>query len=309
MSQELQIVEVGPRDGLQNEARVFSTAEKVHFVERLIAAGLKRIEVASFVSPTRVPQMADCDALLAALPRAPGIRYGGLVLNQRGLERALAAGVDEINFVVLSTESFSRRNSGMAIADALSLAKSITVETHRAGKQVTLMLAAAFGCPYEGEVPGDRIADLVSCLAAVGPDEIALADTIGVAVPTAVRTLVGIATNVAAGIRLRCHFHNTRNAGYANAVAAYEAGVQSIDASLGGIGGCPFAPGAMGNIATEDVIYMLHRMGVSMEFNQDALIAGSQWLEAVMGRSLPSMLPRAGRFPQSRSFHCDAEKR
>jgi hydroxymethylglutaryl-CoA lyase len=282
----LEIVEVGPRDGLQNEDAVLDVAARVAYIEALAAAGLRRIEAVSFVHPARVPQMAGAEAVMAAVPRPDGVRYSGLVLNRRGMERAVAAGVDEINMVV--------------VAEAIRATAGIAAAARDAGLRVTLTVGAAFGCPFEGEVRPERVTDIVRQCTEAGVNEVALADTIGVAVPRDVRTLAGAVRGVT-DAPLRCHFHNTRNTGYANALAAIEAGVTALDASSGGIGGCPFAPAATGNIATEDLLYALDRSGIGTGIDMAALLAASAYVEQRLGHANPALLGRAGMFPALRS--------
>jgi hydroxymethylglutaryl-CoA lyase len=241
--------------------------------------------------------MADAEAVMAALPRPAGVSYIGLVLNRRGFDRALAARCDEVNYAVVATDTFSKRNQGATTEEGLRLHDDICAAARAAKVPYTVTIAAAFGCPFEGEVPEARIAEIARRLAAGRPDEIALADTIGVAAPTAVTRLVAAVWAVAPGIPLRVHFHNTRNTGIANVYAAVEAGVAAIDASIGGIGGCPFAPAATGNVGSEDVVYMLERMGVRTGIKVDALIDAAKWLEGRLGRKVPAMLTRAGVFP------------
>ncbi|MFG1948533.1 hydroxymethylglutaryl-CoA lyase [Nonomuraea sp. NPDC048826] len=292
------VVEVGPRDGLQNEPTVLGTSTKVAYIERLIRAGARRIEAVSFVHPRRVPQMADAEAVMAAVPRDAGVSYIGLVLNRRGLDRALAAGVDEVNYVVITTETFSRRNQGMGVEASLAAWHDIAAAARAAGVRVSLTVSAAFGCPFEGEVPSERVREIVERSLATPADELALADTIGVGVPRQVRDLADLVARTAPGTPLRMHFHNTRNTGYANALAAVESGVRVLDASAGGIGGCPFAPAATGNIATEDLIYALHRSGVRTGLDLDATAAAGTWICERLGKSEPpAMLGRAGSFP------------
>lgn len=299
MADAVRIVEVAPRDGLQNESVVFDTDAKVELITRAVAAGIDRVEVASFVNPQRVPQMADAEAVCARLPR-DGAGWIGLVLNDRGFDRALAAGLPEINVVVVVTETFSQRNQGMGTADAVAYAGRVIERAHDAGIRVGVTLSAAFGCPYEGEVPLDRLVEVAARVAAAGPDELALADTIGAAVPPDVRARLAAVRAVLPGpTAVRCHFHNTRSTGLANAAAAVEAGVDALDASLGGIGGCPFAPGATGNIPTEDLVHMLDRMGVRTGVDLDGLLAAIPWLEQRLGRPVPGQLSRAGAFPRS----------
>ena len=298
-----EIVEVAPRDGLQNEKAVVATADKVELVYRAAAAGARRIEAVSFVNPRAVPQMADAEALMERLRRDPGLRargvsLGGLVLNRRGVDRALAADVDELNFVVVATETFNRRNQGVGVDETLAQLFAIRPLARSRGVPLTVTIGAAFGCPFEGEVPEDRIADLAGRLAEAAVDEIALADSIGVADPLAVERRIALVRRAAPGIPLRCHFHNTRNTGLANAYAAWRAGATSLDASIGGIGGCPFAPAATGNIPTEDTVYMFERMALRTGYDLAALIDAAAWLGGVLGaRQLPGMVSRAGPFP------------
>jgi len=293
----VEIVEVAPRDGLQNEAAVLPTADKLELIGRSVAAGARRVEVASFVNPARVPQLADAEDVVAGLPPAEGVTFVGLVLNRRGLERALASGLPEVNYVLFATDEFSRRNQGFDTAGSLAVWAEVAAASRAAGVRATLTVSAAFGCPYTGEVEPARVAGLVEQAAAAGPDEIALGDTIGAGVPTQVRELVAAVRAAAPGVRLRCHFHDTRNTGLANAYAAVLAGVQALDASTGGIGGCPFAPAATGNVPTEDLVWMLERMGVSTGLDVGRLIATSSWLADRLGRPLPALLGRAGVFP------------
>lgn len=301
MTRRIEIVEVGPRDGLQNEPTVLGTPIKVEFIGRLIAAGVRRIEVASFVSPRKVPQMADAEELVSSLPRRSEVTCIGLVLNRRGFERAVAAGCNEIGMVVVASDTFNQRNQGVTTAQSVAAWLEIAAAAHAAGVRAQVTLSAAFGCPFEGEVPAARVVDLAREVAAGNPCEIALADTIGVAVPTQVNELVARVGGAVPGIPLRCHFHNTRNTGLANAVAAVEAGISTLDASLGGLGGCPFAPAATGNIPTEDLVYLLERMGFSTGLDLERLIAASRWMESQLGRPVPGMLVKAGGFPRART--------
>jgi hydroxymethylglutaryl-CoA lyase len=294
----VEIVEMAPRDGLQNEATLLSTADKVELVERAVGAGARRIEVTSFVNPARVPQMADADEVMAAVPRRPGLRYAGLVMNERGLDRALSGGVDEVDVVVVATDTFCRRNQGVSTAEAAALAATLVARAREAGVFSTVTVAAAFGCPFEGEVSEDRLREVLGQVADAGPDEVALADTIGVAVPSQVTARLGIAATATGGdVPLRLHLHDTRHTGVANAVAAHAAGVGTLDASIGGAGGCPFAPNATGNVATEDLVYLFDRMGVSTGLDLAALTATTGWLEDRLGKRLPGALLRAGGFP------------
>ncbi|WP_198346366.1 MULTISPECIES: hydroxymethylglutaryl-CoA lyase [Nocardioides] len=293
----MEIIEVGPRDGLQNEQVLVSTEDKIELISRSIDAGLRRIEATSFVHPQRVPQMADAEAVMAGVPRRADVSYIGLVLNRRGFDRALAAGVDEVNCVVVASETFSRRNQGMSVADSVQVVGDLAEESRAAGLGLSVTLATAFGCPFEGEVPETTVVELARQVHAFGVDEIALADTIGVGVPAQVSRLAGGVAAAAPGAVLRCHFHNTRNTGYANAVAALDAGVTVLDASTGGIGGCPFAPDATGNIATEDLVYLLDRSGVGTGVDLERLIGTARWLSGVLGETVPGQLARAGGFP------------
>ena len=298
----IEIVEVGPRDGLQSESQVLPTATKVEFVGRLLRAGLRRIEVASFVNPKRVPQMADAEAVLAALePQAAQAQFIGLVLNRKGFERARAARCIEVGMVIAASESFSQRNQGSSIDEAVDAWLDIAPAAHAAGMRAQITISTAFGCPFEGEVPVERVVRLAKRVAAAGPDEIAVADTIGVAVPTQVSTLVAALNSALPGVKLRAHFHNTRNTGLANAYAALESGVSALDASCGGIGGCPFAPAATGNIPTEDLIYMLHRMGIETGVQLPALLDTSRWLQQALDHAVPGMVVKAGLFPRNQT--------
>ncbi|MCB0975489.1 MAG: hydroxymethylglutaryl-CoA lyase [Actinobacteria bacterium] len=295
--EQVTFVEVSPRDGLQSDDAMVSTADKVELITRLVSAGLTRIEAVSFVNPKRVPQMADAEAVMARLPRIDGVSYIGLVLNRRGFDRALAAGVDEVNSVVVVTDTFSQKNQGMPTAESVNTWADIAGPARDAGLFSSVTVSAAFGCPYEGAVSAARVREVIEAVAQSAPDEIALADTIGAATPNMVRERIAIAQEVAPNIALRCHFHNTRNTGLANVLAAVEAGVSVIDASLGGIGGCPFAPAATGNIPTEDTAYMLEGMGISTGLDLGALIDLTAWLEGVVAHAAPGMLAKAGLFP------------
>lgn len=294
------IVEVGPRDGLQNEAADISTGVKVEFIRRAVDAGIRRIEVASFVNPKRVPQMADAEAVMQSLPRRAGVRYIGLVLNRAGFDRAAAAGCEEIGMVVFTTDAFNQRNQGVTSLESMRTWRGISAAAQAAGIRAQLTISAAFGCPFEGEVAPDRVVELAREAAEGAPFEIAIADTIGVGVPGQVADLFGRVAAALPGMTLRGHFHNTRNTGLANAYAAVIAGAQVLDASLGGIGGCPFAPAATGNIPTEDLIYMLGRMGYETGVELDQAIATASWVEQQIGHAVPGMLVKAGPFPGAR---------
>lgn len=294
----VEIVEMSPRDGLQNEATLLSTEDKVDLVRRAVQAGARRIEVTSFVSPTRVPQLADAAEVLAALPRDTGVRFAGLVMNRRGLERALEAGVDEIDVVVVATDTFCGRNQGMTTRQACETAGALVADARAAGVFATVTIGAAFGCPFEGEVPEARLREVIDRVVATGPDEVSLADTIGVAVPSEVTTRLQLAREVAGdALPLRLHLHDTRHTGVANAVAAVNAGVTTLDASIGGAGGCPFAPQATGNVSTEDLVYLFDRMGLPTGLDLARTIEAAAWLEQRLARVLPSALLRAGGFP------------
>jgi isopropylmalate/homocitrate/citramalate synthase len=289
------VVEVGPRDGLQNEPDVLAPEVRAELVRRLASSGLGVIEAASFVDPRRVPQMAGAEEVVAALDRASGVVYAGLALNERGYDRLAVAGLDEARFSFGATESFNQRNQNASVQESLEAATRIVARGRADGIRTAVTISVAFGCPFEGEVDEGRVLELAAEVADAGPDTLLLADTIGVGVPGQVRRLVSAAA--ALGVQLGGHFHNTRNTGYANALAALEAGASVLDASVGGLGGCPFAPNATGNIATEDLVYLLEREGVETGIDLDALIAVSEWLESVLGRRLEGQVYRAGPFP------------
>ncbi|MEX0735486.1 MAG: hydroxymethylglutaryl-CoA lyase [Steroidobacteraceae bacterium] len=296
-AKQIGIVEVGPRDGLQNESAAVSTAVKVDFIRRAVDAGLRRIEAASFVNPQRVPQMADAEAVMKTLPRREGVRYIGLVLNRAGFDRAAAAGCEEIGMVVFTTDEFNRRNQGVGSAESIRTWREISSAAQAAGIRAQVTISAAFGCPFEGEVPVQRVVEIARELAGGAPFEIAIADTIGVGVPGQVTEIFGRVAEALPGMSLRGHFHNTRNTGLANAYAAVMAGAEVLDASLGGLGGCPFAPAATGNIPTEDLIYMLSRMGIETGVDLERAIATARWIEQHIGHAVPGMLVKAGSFP------------
>lgn len=287
------IREVGPRDGLQNEHEVVPPETRAELVRRLAEAGLRRIEAASFVNPERVPQMAGAEEVVAGLEQ-DGVVYAGLALNERGYERLRETGLGEVSFALAATESFSRRNAGASVEESIAAAEAIVESARVDGIRTSLTISVAFGCPFEGPVPPDRIMEIAERLAATEADELVLADTIGVASPTQVRSLLERVATL--GKPVGGHFHNTRNTGYANAYAALEAGVSVLDASVGGLGGCPFAPKATGNVATEDLAYLLEGEGVGTGVDLDALIAVSEWLEQLLGRQLEGYVYRAGPF-------------
>ena len=299
----IQIVEVGPRDGLQNEKTVLDPAVRADFVRRLEAAGARRIEAVSFVHPKYVPQMAGAEEVMAALPPAPGHSRIGLVLNGRGYDRALGTGVDEVNVALSATDGFGLKNQGLSVDQQVGMLADImagraNAPSERVGSpSLSATISCVWGCPFDGEVGTDQVADLVGRIAALGVAEIALADTIGVGDPWSVTQKIEAARAAAPEAVLRLHFHDTRNTGLANAYAAVEAGVDVLDASVGGIGGCPFAPGATGNIATEDLVYMLERAGFPTGFDLDALIETARWIGQAIGRPTPSALSRAGPWP------------
>jgi len=294
-------VEVGPRDGLQNEKTVLPTATKLELIARALAAGVKRIEVASFVHPERVPQMADAEAVVEALPEREGVRYIGLALNARGVERALNTKVHEVGAVCATTDAFAQVNQGQTSEESLAVATEIVRAARAGGRLGQITISAAFGCPFEGEVAPARVLDMAKRAAESRPIEIALADTIGVAVPGQTSELVMRVKDAIAPIPVRAHFHNTRSTAVANVWAAVEAGASAVDASIGGLGGCPFAPKSTGNVASEDVAYLLQRSGVETGLDLAKLIETVDWLSGVLGRSLPGMVSRAGVFPKPRS--------
>lgn len=295
MAASVRLYDVGPRDGLQNEPDVLAPGVRVELVARLVAAGLRAVEVASFVDPRRVPQMAGAEDVVAALPPADDVVYAGLALNERGYERLAGTGLGEMRFSFGATESFNTRNQNASVEQSLELAGRIAERARVDGIRSTLIVSVAFGCPFEGRVDESRVLELAETLAEARPDVLMLADTIGVAVPSQARRLVeGIGK---LGVPTGGHFHNTRSTGYANALAALEAGASVLDASVGGLGGCPFAPKATGNVATEDLVYLLEGEGVTTGIDLDALVDVSRWLEGVLGRQLEGQVYRAGVFP------------
>ena len=296
-NRNITIVEVGPRDGLQSEPEILPTESKVTFIEKAIDAGIRRLEVASFVHPKLVPQMADAEALLEKLPQHDDVSYIGLIMNERGLDRALTTKVHEIGMVVVASDTYNRKNQGCSTNDSVTAWHKIGAKAKSAGLRANVMISSAFGCPYEGEVKVDRVVELAKQVVDAGPAELGIADSIGVAVPDQVSELLGRVEEVIGDIPLRCHFHNTRNTGLANAQAAVVTGVTYHDASIGGIGGCPFAPAATGNIPTDDLLYMLDRSGVETGVSLQKIIDVSRWLEQELGRGVPALLPKAGGFP------------
>ena len=302
----ISIVEVAPRDGLQGEPRPVPTDTKLELIRRAIDCGIRRLEVTSFVNPRRVPAMADADEVVRRLPRRDDVSFIGLVLNSKGLARALAAGVDEVGMVVIATDTYNRRNQGVPTFESVIEWERMAREAKSAGVRTTVMISSAFGCPYEGEVAPSRVIEIAERLLAAEPDELSVADTIGAAVPAQVTDLVGGLRELAPGLPLRIHLHNTRNMGLANAQAAIEAGVTSIDASIGGIGGCPFAPAATGNIPTDDLLYLLDRSGIASGVSLEKVIETSTWLGEVLGHDVPAMLPKAGTFPGGARDHASS---
>jgi hydroxymethylglutaryl-CoA lyase len=305
MSRKITIVEVGPRDGLQNEKAILEPAVRADLVNRLEAAGARRIEAVSFVHPKYVPQMAGAEEVMVALPHEPGRSRIGLVLNGKGYDRALGTSVDEVNVAMSATDGFGLKNQGLTVDQQVQMLADIVAGRANAAAEpgatpsLSATLSCVWGCPFDGEVGVDQVADLVGRIAGLGIEEIALADTIGVGDPWSVTRKVEAARKAAPDATLRLHFHDTRNTGLANAYAGVEAGIDVLDASVGGIGGCPFAPGATGNIATEDLVYMLERAGFETDYDLDALIGTARWIGEQIGRPAPSALSRAGGWPGS----------
>lgn len=290
----IEIVDVGPRDGLQNEDATLSPEKRAELCDRLAEAGVRRVEAASFVNPRLVPQMAGAEEVMSEIKRKPGTSYAGLVLNEKGYERAIEAGVDEARYSFPVTDTFAERNQNTTVADATSLAERLVERARLDGVRVSITLSAAFGCPFEGRVEPKTVLGIARRVCAAKPDEIVLADTIGVGVPKGVRELVR--ETLALGVTVGCHFHDTRNTGIANAVAAVEAGATVLDASVGGTGGCPFAPKATGNISTEDLVYLLHGMGYKTGIDLEVLIQCAKWLSEQLGKELPGQVHKAGNF-------------
>ena len=296
----IELVEVGPRDGLQNEPDIIPTASKLALISRMIGYGARRLEVASFVHPQRVPQMADAEAVIAGLPDRADCTYVGLVLNKRGVLRALATreggarGIDQLGCVVVASDTFGQKNQGQTIAEGIAETRAMLRFARAEGIRAQVTISAAFGCPFEGAVKHETVLKIAEAIAEEAPEEIALADTIGVGTPWEAGELFGKLGKLLGGkIPMRAHFHNTRGTGIANAWEAWKAGVRVFDASLGGLGGCPFAPRATGNIATEDLIYMMARSGVDTGIDLAAAIAANKWFGQVLGRELPSAVARA----------------
>ena len=296
----IELVEVGPRDGLQNEPDIISTRSKLELIERMLGFGARRLEVASFVHPARVPQMADAEDVIAGLPDRADATYIGLALNKRGVMRGIATreggkrGIDQIGCVLVASDTFGQKNQGQTIAEGIAENRDMIRFAKAEGMRAQITISAAFGCPFEGEVKPETVLQIAEEMAAEAPEEIALADTIGVGTPAQVSDLFGKLGELLGGkIPMRAHFHNTSGTGIANAWAAYQAGVRIFDASLGGLGGCPFAPKATGNIATEDLIYMMEHSGIDSGVDLEAAITTNHWFAEKLGRQLPSMVARA----------------
>ncbi len=296
---KISILEVGPRDGLQSEPEILPTEVKKEFITRTIDAGIKQIEVTSFVHPKKVPQMADAEKLVESLPENNDVTYIGLIMNQRGFERARDCGIDEVGMVIVSTDTYNMKNQNVVTQESIDNWLSIAAEAKSAGIRTSVVIACSFGCPYEGEIDPEHIASIAEKVLKGKPDVLGLADSVGVAVPSQIKKTFSLIKELAPSIPLRTHLHNTRNTGLANAAAAVEAGVSIIDASTGGIGGCPFAPRATGNIPTDDLLYMLDRSGVETGVDLRQVVKTTDWLEEQLGRSVPAMVPKAGIFPEN----------
>ena len=293
LPRHVRIVEVGPRDGLQNEAALIGTANKIAFIDKLSAAGYSTIEVTAFVSPKWVPQMADATAVLAGITRRPGVRYTALVPNMTGLTRARDAGIEEIAIFAAASETFSRRNINQSIDESLTTYGEVTRAALAAGMRVRAYLSTVFGCPFEGEVPISTVATITRRLIAMGAHEVALSDTIGIAHPGQIGPVLDAVTKDVPLPQIAMHFHDTRGTALVNVYAALEAGVTTFDASAGGLGGCPYAPGATGNLATEDLVYMLDGLGVASGVRLTDVMAASALIEPLVGHPLPSRVYRA----------------
>ena len=296
---KISILEVGPRDGLQSEPEILPTEVKKEFITRTINAGIKQIEVTSFVHPKKVPQMADAEKLVESLPENDDVTYIGLIMNQRGFERARDCGIDEVGMVIVSTDTYNMKNQNVVTQESIDNWLSIAAEAKSAGIRTSVVIACSFGCPYEGEIDPEHIASIAEQVLEGKPDVLGLADSVGVAVPSQIKRTFSLVKELAPSIPLRTHLHNTRNTGLANAAAAVEAGVSIIDASTGGIGGCPFAPSATGNIPTDDLLYMLDRSGIETGVDLRQVVKTTDWLEEQLGRAVPAMVPKAGIFPEN----------
>ncbi len=298
LPQRISLREVGPRDGLQNEAPV-PTAAKVALIDALSHTGVGRIEAVSFVHPSAIPQMADADDVWARIERVDGVRYSALVPNLKGAERALASGFGEVEVVVSASDTHNRKNVNRSTAESLDAISEVISRAHDAGATVQVIVSTAFGCPYEGEVPESRVVEVTGRAIRDGADSVSFGDTTGMATPSRVTRLVGELRSAYADIPLNLHFHNTRGTGLANVLAALQLGVDDFDASIGGLGGCPYAPGATGNVCTEDLVHMVEDMGVATGIDLDAMIEAARTAEQLVGRTLPSQVLRAG--PRTRT--------
>jgi len=296
---KISILEVGPRDGLQSEPEIIPTEVKKEFITKTIDAGIKKLEVTSFVHPKKVPQMADAEQLVESLPDRDDVTYIGLIMNQKGFERARDCGIDEVGMVIVSTDTYNMKNQNVVTQESIDNWLNIASEAKSAGIRTSVVIACAFGCPYEGEVDPEDIASIAEKVLQGEPDVFGLADSVGVAVPSQITETFSLIKQMAPSIPLRTHLHNTRNTGLANAAAAVEAGVSIIDSSTGGIGGCPFAPKATGNIPTDDLLYMLDRSGIETGVDLRKVVETTEWLEGQLGRAVPAMVPKAGIFPEN----------
>tara|TARA_B110000014_G_scaffold17310_1_gene11362 strand:+ start:125 stop:1039 length:915 start_codon:yes stop_codon:yes gene_type:complete len=296
---KVSLLEVGPRDGLQSEPKILPTDVKRDFIIKTMDAGIKQIEVTSFVHPKKVPQMADAEKLVESLPDRDDVSYIGLIMNQRGFERARDCGIDEVGMVIVSTDTYNMKNQNVVTQESIDNWLRIASDAKSAGIRTNVIIACSFGCPYEGEVDPENIASIAEKVLEGEPNILGLADSVGVAVPNQVKKTFSLIKELAPNIPLRTHLHNTRNTGLANAAAAIEAGVTIIDASTGGIGGCPFAPKATGNIPMDDLLYMLDRSGIETGVNLKQIVSTSEWLEEKLEHSVPAMVPKAGIFPEN----------
>ncbi len=300
---KVSILEVGPRDGLQSEPAIIPTEIKKEFIVRTVDAGIKKIEVTSFVHPKKVPQMADAEKLVESLPDYDDVSYIGLIMNQKGFERAKNCGIQEVGMVIVSTDTYNMRNQGVTTQQSIDNWLEIASEAQSAGIKTNVVIACAFGCPYEGEVDPEKIVEIAEKALQGSPDILGLADSVGVAVPNQVKNVFSLIKELNPDIPLRTHLHNTRNTGLANAAAAIDSGVSIIDASTGGIGGCPFAPKATGNIPTDDLLYMLDRSNIETGVNLNDVVQTTQWLEEILDRNVPAMVPKAGIFPENANIN------
>ncbi len=300
---KVSILEVGPRDGLQSEPEIMPTETKKEFIIRTVDAGIKKIEVTSFVHPKKVPQMADAEKLVESLPDYDDVSYIGLIMNQKGFERAKNCGIQEVGMVIVSTDTYNMRNQGVTTQQSIDNWLEIASEAQSAGIKTNVVIACAFGCPYEGEVDPEKIVEIAEKALQGSPDILGLADSVGVAVPNQVKNVFSLIKELNPDIPLRTHLHNTRNTGLANAAAAIDSGVSIIDASTGGIGGCPFAPKATGNIPTDDLLYMLDRSNIETGVNLNDVVQTTQWLEEILDRNVPAMVPKAGIFPENANIN------